>query len=115
MNNKDIFSYNLKFYMDLEGKSRKDVADAIGVSYFTFTDWVKGKAYPRMDKVELLAKYFRIKISDLVEMRHPEDLAIMHAEMLRDEDLIEVYEYFKTLDAKKRQIVKDLVRSLADA
>ena len=105
--------------MNLEGKSRKDVADAIGVSYFTFTDWVKGKKYPRMDKVEKLANYFGIKISDLIEKKsietNPEEIAELHVEMLMDEDLIEVYEYFKTLDEKKRQIVKDLVRSLADA
>ena len=118
MNNKDIFSYNLRYYMDLNGKSRKDVADAIGVSYFTFTDWYKGKTYPRMDKVELLAKYFGIKISDLVEKKtiekNPVEMAEKHAEMLKDEDLLEVYEYFKSLDAKKRKIVKDLMRSLAD-
>lgn len=118
MNNKDIFSYNLKFYMDLHGKSRKDVADALDVSYFTFTDWYKGKTYPRMDKVERLAKYFGIKISDLVEKKtiekNPVETAEKHAEMLKDEDLLEVYEYFKALDAKKRKIVKDLVRSLAE-
>lgn len=69
MDNKEIFSHNLIYYMELKQKSRKEVADAIKVSYFTFTDWVKGKTYPRMDKVEKLAKYFNIKISDLVELR----------------------------------------------
>ena len=44
----------------------------------------------------------------------PEKSAEKHVEMLKDEDLIEVYEYFKTLDAKKRKIVKDLIRSLAE-
>jgi transcriptional regulator with XRE-family HTH domain len=118
MDNKEIFAYNLNFYMNENGKSRKDVADAIGVSYFTYTDWVKGKKYPRMDKVERLAKYFGIKISDLVEKKtiekNPMEMAKKHAEMLKDEDILEVYEYFKALDTKKRKIVKDLVRSLAE-
>lgn len=69
MDNKEVFSRNLVYYMELKQKSRKEVADTIKVSYFTFTDWVKGKTYPRMDKVEKLAKYFNIKISDLVEPR----------------------------------------------
>lgn len=69
MNNKEIFAQNLNYYMNEKKKSRKEVANSIGVSYFTFTDWVKGKTYPRMDKVEKLAKYFDIKISDLVEKK----------------------------------------------
>ena len=117
MDNKEIFAYNLNYYMSSNGKSRKDVADAIGVSYFTFTDWVKGKKYPRMNRVEQLAKYFGIKISDLVEKRskeNPAEMAEKHAEMLKDEDLIEMYEFYKTLNAKKRKTVLDLVRNLAE-
>ena len=67
MSNKNTFATNLKMYMDLHGKSRKDVCEALGFSYYTFTDWVKGKKYPRMDKVEMLANYFGIKKSDLIE------------------------------------------------
>jgi len=117
MDNKEIFAYNLNFYMKENEKSRKDVADAIGVSYFTFTDWVKGKKYPRMDKVEKLAKYFNIKISDLVEKKsienNPVEMAEIHAEILLDEEYVNLYEYFKLLDEVQRKIVKDLVQSLA--
>lgn len=67
MESKNIFAKNLNYYMKVNGKSRRDVADALGFSYYTFTDWVKGKKYPRMDKVEMLAKYFGIKKSDLIE------------------------------------------------
>ncbi len=117
MDNKEIFAYNLNFYMRENGKSRKDVADAIGVSYFTFTDWVKGKKYPRMDKVEKLANYFNIKISDLVEKKsienNPVELAEIHAEILLDEEYVNLYESFKLLDEVQRKIVKDLAKSLA--
>lgn len=67
MEHKEIFSNNLKMYMALNGKSRKEVCQALGYSYFTFSDWVNGKKMPRMDKVEQLAHYFGIKISDLIE------------------------------------------------
>lgn len=72
MDNKNIFASNLQRYMDINGKSRKEVSEAIGVSYYTFTDWVKGKKYPRMDKVEKLASYFGILKSDLIEERSDE-------------------------------------------
>lgn len=67
MDNKNIFAKNLKKYMELNGKSRREVSEALGVSYYTFSDWVNGKKYPRMDKVERLANYFGILKSDLIE------------------------------------------------
>ena len=67
MDNKNIFSINLKRYMKENDKSRREVCEALGVSYYTFSDWVNGKKYPRMDKVEMLANYFGILKSDLIE------------------------------------------------
>ena len=66
---KEIFSKNLKRYMALNGKSRKDVCEALGYSYFTFSDWVNGKKMPRMDKVEQLSQYFGCLKSDLIEKK----------------------------------------------
>ncbi len=67
MEHKEVFSRNLQKYMALNGKSRKEVCQALGYSYFTFSDWVNGKKMPRMDKVEQLANYFGVKKSDLIE------------------------------------------------
>ena len=39
----------------------------LGLKYTTFTDWVKGNTYPRIDKIELLANYFGVPKSELVE------------------------------------------------
>ena len=122
MNNRKVFASNLKYYMDLNGKSRKEVAEAIGVSYFTFTDWVNGKKFPRMDKVEKLAKYFAIKISDLIEEKSitekieesPVEMAELHFEMIMDEDIAEIFEDFKKLDAKQKKIIKNLIHDMAE-
>lgn len=67
MNNKSVFARNLQRQLELHGKTRKEVCSALGFSYYTFTDWVTGKKYPRMDKVEMLANYFGILKSDLIE------------------------------------------------
>lgn len=69
---KRIFSTNLKKYMNLHEKSRSDICNDLGFNYFTVTDWVNGKKYPRMDKIEKLAKYFGILISDLIEEKKQE-------------------------------------------
>lgn len=67
LGNREIFARNLKFYMDISGKTQKELSEIVGVATSTFNDWVKGKKYPRMDKVELLANYFGILKSDLIE------------------------------------------------
>ena len=65
--NKEIFSGNLKFYMQKFDKTRKDICDDLGFKYTTFSDWVNGKKYPRIDKIEMLANYFGVEKSDLIE------------------------------------------------
>ena len=62
-----IFSKNLNRYLAYSGKLQKEVADAIGVSPQTFNTWTQGIAVPRMGKVQLLADYFHIQKSDLLE------------------------------------------------
>lgn len=69
-NNKQIMAENIQYYMKLKGKTRQQVCNSIGVKYTTFTDWVKGNAYPRIDKIELMADYFGISKSDLVEEKY---------------------------------------------
>ena len=59
--------------MSKAGKSRKEVSEAIDVSYNTFTDWYKGKKYPRIEKMELLANYFGVSVSELVG-KHGEEI-----------------------------------------
>lgn len=67
LGNKAIMAENIQHYMNINSKSRQEVCDAIAVKYTTFTDWVKGNTYPRIDKIELMANYFGISKSDLVE------------------------------------------------
>ena len=44
----------------------------------------------------------------------PVEMATLHAEMIMDEDMIEIYGYFKKMSAKKRSLAKDLIRNLAE-
>lgn len=67
--NKKILANNLRFYVERSGKSQKDIAEILGVSTSTFNDWMTGKAYPRIDKIEIMANYFNIAKSDLIEKK----------------------------------------------
>lgn len=118
MDNKNIFADNLNYYMKQSGKSRRDICEALGFSYYTFTDWVKGKKYPRMDKVEMLANYFGILKSDLIEKRTEEHremqkkndvLSDIVLKMNEDEDLLCMVEILSKLDFEKREAVKSVL------
>lgn len=67
LGNKKIFSENLKYYMQLNEKDRNDICRDLGFAYTTFAEWYNGNIYPRIDKIEILANYFNIKKSDLIE------------------------------------------------
>lgn len=67
LGNKDIMAKNIRRLMDIKGKDRNDICQDLGFKYTTFTDWINAKTYPRIDKIEMLANYFGVSKSDLVE------------------------------------------------
>ena len=67
LGNKEVFSRNLRALMQRFGKSRNQVCDDLGFKYTTFNDWYNGNKYPRIDKIEMLADYFHVLKSDLIE------------------------------------------------
>lgn len=122
MSHKDIFSTNLKRKMEVSGKTRRDVSEALNISYYTITDWVKGKKMPRMDKVELLANYFGCLISDLIEEKTEEQLNIEKKNdilsdiiltLREDNDLLDIVESLMKLDADKRTAIKSLISAFS--
>lgn len=73
LGNKEIFTKNLKYYMEKNRKDRNDICRDLGFAYTTFAEWYNGKIYPRIDKIEMLANYFKIKKSDLIENKDRTD------------------------------------------
>lgn len=67
LGNKQIMANNIKKYMELSNKKRNEICEYLGIPYTTFSDWINAKTYPRIDKIEMLANYFGIEKSDLVE------------------------------------------------
>lgn len=67
LGNKKTMSNNLKKYLKINKVSRTQLSESLGISYSTISDWINGKSYPRIDKIELMANYFGINKSDLVE------------------------------------------------
>ena len=64
---KRIFSQNLKTLWKDAERPKKDIVDNLNFRQATVSDWLNGKKYPRMDKVEMLAKYFNVPITALIQ------------------------------------------------
>lgn len=109
MDNKNIFASNLKRYMEINKKTRREVSEALGVSYYTFTDWINGKKYPRMDKVEKLAAYFGILKSDLIEDK--KEKPTVQDDGL-SEEMKELIDCIKKLPEDKIQMLLQVARSI---
>ena len=75
-----IFSNNLQQLMVRKGVSRKEVSEAIDVSYYTFTTWCNGTKYPRIESMELLADYFGVSVPELMGEIVPVKTQENHAE-----------------------------------
>lgn len=96
LGNKEIFSQNLKYYMYKYGVDRNALCDTLGFKYMTVSDWINAKTYPRIDKIEILANYFNIKKSDLVEKQTDKQIDISPVyNQLTDIRKHKVYSYAK--------------------
>ena len=69
---KQIFSQNLRYYMSLNNKEQIDLINDLGFNKSSVSTWCNGTRLPRMDKVDILAKYFDINRSDLIEDKDTE-------------------------------------------
>lgn len=64
---KEIFSKNLRHYMEVCGKTQADIVNDLHFDKSTVSTWCLGTRLPRMDKVNALAQYFHCNRSDLIE------------------------------------------------
>lgn len=71
LGNKEIMASNILRLMEENGKTRTQICNALGFKYSTFSEWVQGVKYPRIDKIEQMANYFGVQKSDLIEEYHP--------------------------------------------
>lgn len=56
--------------MERKGVDRNTLCADLDLKYTTVRDWLKGITYPRIGKIELLANYFNINKSDLIENKN---------------------------------------------
>mgnify|MGYP003307950507 CR=1 FL=1 len=107
-------SENLSYYVELSGKTQKELSEVVGVAYSTFNDWVKGKKYPRIDKIEILSNYFGILKSDLIEDKEEmhkknDTLSDVIIKLRMNEDYLSLVEGIGKLNPEQFASIKQIV------
>lgn len=117
--NNQVFVNNLKYYVEQKGVTQKDVAEALGMSQGAVTDWMKLRSYPRMDKLQMLAEYFGIEKSDLVEAHDVKNKYYLNKKIKEVEkklgespEAVELFLAIEKLSLEDKVTVKTLIDSL---
>ncbi|HFI0026747.1 TPA: helix-turn-helix transcriptional regulator [Streptococcus suis] len=112
--NKDIFSKNLKYYMDKKGVDRNQLCSDLDLKYTTVRDWIKGITYPRIGKIELLANYFGINKSDLIEEKSTIPSSSIPFQNFDPRQAILLSNYSKLNDTRKNKLLATSETLLAE-
>ncbi len=112
LGNKEVFAKNLNHYMKVNNVDRNKLCHDLNFNYTTVREWTNGTAYPRIDKIEVLANYFGILKSDLIEENNNEtntnseldELLFSKAKELSDEDKKMIIDI---INAIKREVDKE--------
>lgn len=75
-----VFSENLKKWLQRRDKTQNELAKYIGVSSPTVSDWVNGKKMPRADKLQSIANWLAIDLSDLLINKEAESVGQVKAQ-----------------------------------
>lgn len=112
---KEVFARNLKIHMERAGKNQKDMADIVGVSTATFSDYINAKKYPRIDKIEILADYFGILKSDLIEDKGSEEIKqpAMYDGLTENQRML--VNFAMTVPEEKAEMILRVMRSIVES
>lgn len=115
---KKVFAHNLSNYTNLSNKTKSEIAKAIGSLPSAYTSWIQGISLPRMDKIQALADYFNVSITDLLDEHKEEpnyserNSSIANA-VRKDSRLSEMVDKLIKLSAEDRDTVYTVINSLS--
>lgn len=114
LGNKEIMAKNIRRHLNKLGLNAKDFASEMDFKYSTVLDWVNAKTYPRIDKIELMANYFKVEKADLIE-EYGSRKNVLSSEINFDpRQAILLSNYNKLNDNRKDKLVRVSEKLLAE-
>lgn len=101
------------------GWSQRDLASRMGYTHSTVGRIETGKIDIPQSRIVQFAEVLGVSVAYLMgwdeEIKaDPVGMVERHFEIIMDEDISDIFDDFKTLDATQKKLVKDLVHSLAE-
>jgi transcriptional regulator with XRE-family HTH domain len=111
-----VFSFNLRTMMKREDKTQTDIVRDLHFTASTVSDWVLGKKYPRVDKLQALADYLHCLKSDLTEINKETRPLLSERVMKRlreDPEFREIFEFLLNVEPESLSAIKQLAKQLS--
>lgn len=111
---RQVFAENLKRIAVQKGKSQADIGAMLNCSASTVSDWFSGKKYPRVNRMQQLADYLGVLMSDLtMEAKNEDEISLddfsfaFYGEIKdltpeNKEKLLEMAKFFKEQQRKEK-------------
>jgi len=77
---REIFSKNLKYYLELNEKTQADLRRYMGVSSATASDWCNARKIPRTDKIRTICAWLGVELEDLLTEKATKEPPLSDAE-----------------------------------
>ena len=101
-----------------KGYTQEELGNIVGVKKSAVAKWENGRVSEikrsNLKKLSIALELDPNALLDDVE-KEPVKMAERHFEMIMDEDLAEIFEEFKNLDADNKRLVKDLIHRLSES
>lgn len=110
------FAARLKYYMNIKGCKQSDIARDLGINMSTISSWCNGVMIPRMEKIKMLADYFNINMSDLLE----DDIELNNKSYYINDDAKDIAQFlyenpdYKVLFDASRKVKKEDIQFVKD-
>lgn len=109
LGNKEVMAKNLKRLMSAKGVNATDICRSLKFKHNTFSSWINCKTYPRIDKIEMMANYFDVSKSALIEDYTSIDSVCQTPEEEFTEEAKAFYSKYLSADKKIRRMIDMLL------
>ena len=100
-----------------KGMTQEELGKILGVQKSAIAKYESGRVVNiKRSTLKKISDILGIRPSELIYeeiAQNPVGMAERHIEIIMDEDISDIFDDFKALNSQQRQLVKDLVRTLA--
>lgn len=100
----DIIQNNL----EMKNMTQSELGEKLGLSQKAISKYVTGKSQPSLDTLERICSILDVNINSFFNLNKN------HSTQPQNKDELEILEYYQSLNARNKAIIKDLLKALQE-